>query len=51
MNTDTLARMQTYGGAFAKAIAQAYVVADASNRAKLEKAFGDLFARYSEDIK
>jgi hypothetical protein len=49
MNTDTLARMQTYGGSFARAIAQAYVVADPENRAKLEQAFADLFARYAQE--
>jgi hypothetical protein len=51
MNTDTLARMQTYGGAFARAIAHAYIVADSDNRQRLESAFADLFARYAEDIK
>ncbi len=46
MTLDIAARMLHYGGSFAKAIADAWVVADAGNRAKLEEAFADLFARY-----
>jgi hypothetical protein len=46
MTTDTIARMRAYGGSFARAIAEAYLVADPGNRARLEQAFADLFARY-----
>ena len=46
MNPDTIERMRAYGGSFARAIAEAYIVADPANRARLEAAFGDLFARY-----
>ena len=46
MNLDIAARMLHYGGSFAKAIADAWVMADSGNRAKLEEAFADLFARY-----
>jgi hypothetical protein len=47
MNPDTLTRMINYGGSFARAIAQAWLVADPSNRARLEEAFPDLFNRYA----
>lgn len=46
MNPDTIERMRAYGGSFARAIAEAYLVADSANRARLEQAFGNLFARY-----
>jgi hypothetical protein len=49
MNIHIASRMLQYGGSFAKAIADAWVCADAQNRAKLEQAFGDLFQRYSGD--
>jgi hypothetical protein len=38
--------MRDYGGGFASAIADAYFVADLSNRAKLLNAFGDLFRAF-----
>jgi hypothetical protein len=47
MNPDTLTRMINYGGHFARAIAQAWLVADPDNRERLEAAFPDLFARYA----
>ena len=40
-------RMSVYGGAFAQALAVAWFRADPENRARLEAAFADLFARYS----
>jgi hypothetical protein len=46
MNPDIIERMRAYGGSFARALAEAYLVADPGNRAKLEQAFADLFARY-----
>lgn len=49
MNPETIARMQTYGGSFARAIAEAWYHADPANRALLEAAFADLFARYEVD--
>jgi len=48
MNLHIAARMQMYGGSFAQAIADAWVVADPQNRARLEAAFADLFARYMD---
>jgi hypothetical protein len=47
MNPDTLTRMINFGGHFAQLLAQAWLVADPDNRARLEGAFPDLFARYS----
>ena len=49
MNPDTIERMRVYGGSFARALAEAYLVADSGNRAKLEQAFAELFARYEVD--
>lgn len=46
MNQATIERMRAYGGSFARAMAEAYLVADPENRAKLKQAFADLFARY-----
>jgi len=46
VNPETLTRMINHGGSFARAIAQAWLVADPDNRARLEAAFPDLFARY-----
>lgn len=36
------------GGEFVKALGKAWLVADATNRAKLEQAFADYFANYSD---
>jgi hypothetical protein len=46
MSEATIARMLQYGGSFAQAMADAWMCADPVNRAKLEEAFADLFARY-----
>lgn len=46
MNPGTITRMLECGGSFAKAIAHAWAYADDKNRARLESAFADLFARY-----
>lgn len=46
MNPETIERMMEFGGSFAKSIAHAWAYADDKNRAKLEQAFADLFARY-----
>lgn len=46
-----LARAMTrYGGEFSKRLAHAWFAADPDNRAKLEAAFGDLFANYAEFV-
>ena len=47
MNPDTIERMQKYGGMFAQCLAEAWLHADEKNRARLEAAFADLFAKYS----
>jgi hypothetical protein len=49
MTLDIAGRMLLYGGSFAKAIADAWMCADPENRARLEQAFADLFARYAEE--
>lgn len=46
ITNETLDKMIERGGSFAVQIARAYYVADSDNRAKLEAAFADLFARY-----
>lgn len=40
--------MERSGGSFAQAIGEAYTRADADNKLRLRKAFGDLFTRYSK---
>jgi len=42
--------MQFWGGSFAKAIAEAYIKADPSNKNKLYDAFTDLFDSYKKFI-
>lgn len=46
MNTETLDKMQKYGGSFVQQLARLWFVADSGNRAKLEASFGDIFDRY-----
>jgi len=48
MSLHIAARMQMYGGSFARAIADAWVCADPANRARLEAAFSDLFQSYMD---
>ena len=43
---DALHMMTQIGGSFAKAIANAYYVADSGNRRILRTAFADLFEKY-----
>lgn len=38
--------MHRYGGSFAKALAQAFIVADVQNYARLKAAFPEIFAHY-----
>jgi hypothetical protein len=49
MNIHIASRMLQYGGSFAQAIADAWVVADPANRAKLEDTFSELFNKYRGD--
>ena len=48
MNIDIASKMLHYGGNFAQAIADAWICADPENRARLEQAFADLFAKYRD---
>jgi hypothetical protein len=48
MNDTIIARMQQYGGSFAKALAHAWTVASPANREVLELAFAGLFATYKD---
>jgi hypothetical protein len=41
-----LEAMEKYGGSFVKALAEAYLRADAENRARLKAAFPEIFDRY-----
>ncbi|RZS35848.1 hypothetical protein [Corticibacter populi] len=43
----TIDRMRTYGGSFAKAIAEAWIRADAINKERLQDAFPELFESYA----
>jgi len=43
-----LTAMQYHGGAFVKALADAWFHADADNRARLRAAFPDIWDRYAE---
>jgi hypothetical protein len=43
--------MQTYGGSFAKAIAEAWYRADGTNRYILRTSFGDLLESYRPFLK
>ena len=47
MNETTARFMVAHGGSFAAAIAEAWMLADPANRARLEEAFPDLFNRYA----
>ena len=42
----TILKMQVYGGSFVRTLAELYVLADAENRAKLEKCFAEIFEKY-----
>ncbi len=44
---DTLVAMRVYGGSFAAYIAEAWLVADTYNSARLAAAFPDLVEKYS----
>lgn len=46
---DAAHEMYRIGGSFASRIAEAYFVADLSNRRKLLDAFGDLFERFIKE--
>jgi hypothetical protein len=48
-NAFAASRMMQYGGGFASALATAWFRADSGNRARIEKAFADLFAKYQDD--
>jgi len=43
-------KMRLYGGSFAAALAEAWLLADDDNRAKLEYAFSELFAKYANSF-
>ena len=45
----TLKNMETYGGGFAAALAEAWYRADMNNSAKLERAFADLLEDYAPE--
>jgi hypothetical protein len=51
LTNEALILMGQIGGAFAKAIAQAYTVADSGNRQRLLAAFPELFAKYQNFIR
>ena len=51
MNDATVSMMNVLGGAFAKEIADAWRYADPDNRARLEAAFPELFAKYERLVK
>ena len=40
--------MMKYGGSFAKALAEAWIRADAHNKKRLEKCFEDIFREYEK---
>ena len=46
MKTETLDKMQKYGGSFVMQLARLWLVADQVNRDKLEAPFGDIFDKY-----
>jgi len=47
-DTTTIAQTMTrYGGSFARALAEAWFAADATNRSRIEKAFPDFFTKYA----
>jgi len=43
--------MQKYGGSFASALAQAWLLADPDNRRKLRNEFGELLESYRRFVK
>lgn len=46
--TKTAQAMYTYGGSFVRAIAQAWMLADSENRARVEAAFAPEFDKYEK---
>lgn len=46
MKTETLDKMQKYGGSFVRQLAVLWIIADQENRDKIEAAFGDIFDKY-----
>jgi hypothetical protein len=47
-NHDAAWCMETYGGSFVRALANLWVLADAANRAKIEREWSDLFQQYRQ---
>lgn len=43
-----LSRMMRFGGSFARAIGEAWFLADDDNRRRLQEAFPDLFEKYAK---
>lgn len=46
--TDTLARMEKFGGSFVRSIPQLYIHGDPTNKAKLRHAFKGYFVTYRD---
>lgn len=40
--------MKKYGGSFASALGEAYLLADSNNQGRFEKAFPELFEKYAK---
>jgi hypothetical protein len=47
-NHDAAWSMQVYGGSFERALSECWVLADATNRAKIEREWSDLFQHYRQ---
>jgi len=47
---EILIAMKRYGGGFASRLAEAWLVADNQNRAKLRMAFPDLIEKYADMV-
>jgi len=43
-------KMREYGGSFAKALSEAWLLADSGNAEKIEKVFGGLIKRYENEL-
>lgn len=49
-DTVVIYRMRRYGGSFVKALAECFLVADATNFKKLKKAFGQYWREYERPM-